>query len=135
MRISINVRHEGRAIEEMLQKCRTLRKPVAESGRYMRDETKNNFSSQSDPDGAAWAGLRPSTLKQKKGGRILTRSGALAGSVRLRSGGLTATVSVGTSYAQYHQNGTSKMVQRKVIGIGDRHIPKIKQFFEDHLNG
>ena len=41
---------------------------------------------------------------------------------------------VGVAYGIYHQSGTVKMAQRKILGISeDHHVPKIRQIFERHF--
>lgn len=134
----IEIEIKGPALNDLRvlsQKFDSLDRPVAESILYMERETKLNFARQSDPDGAPWAPLAASTLRRKKTGAILRKTGALAGSVQGRPSGLSGTVTVGIDYGIYHQTGTSKMPQRKIIGISEgRHVPKIRQIFEDHLN-
>lgn len=122
-------------IRALADRFKQLDRPVKEATLFLERETKLNFVRQSDPDGAAWAPLRPSTLRRKRTGAILRETGALANSVTSQAGGLSGTVSVGIEYGLYHQTGTSKMAQRKIIGISEsRHVPKIKQIFEEHLS-
>lgn len=133
--IEIQVKGEGaiEAVHKLARKARNLSKPMQQAGLYMERETKLNFAKQSDPDGAAWAALKASTLRRKRSGAILRETSALMGSISMSAGATEARVTAGTDYGVYHQSGTSKMAQRKIIGIGDRHIPKIRQIFEAHF--
>lgn len=133
--IEIQVKGEGaiEAVRKLAKKTSDLSKPMQQAGLYMERETKLNFAKQSDPDGAAWAALKPSTLRRKRSGAILRETSALMGSISMSAGATEARIMAGTAYGIYHQAGTSKMAQRKIIGIGDRHIPKIRQIFEQHF--
>lgn len=116
------------------KKLDNLQKPLREAGLYMERETKLNFARQSSPEGAAWAALKPSTLRRKRSGAILRETSALMGSVAFQGASNTeARVGAGTEYGIYHQKGTSKMAARPFIGIAGRHQPKIEQIFEQYL--
>lgn len=137
IRISLNIKDKGvqEALGTLGKKAEDLRRPMREAGMFMERELKLGFAKESDPDGAPWAPLKPSTLRQKRSGAILRETSALAGSIALQSVS-SSNVRVGSSgvaYGIYHQTGTSKMVARKFIGIGDRHIPKIRKIFERHF--
>ena len=124
------------AIKRLAEKTSNLSAPMRKAGSYMERETKLNFAKQSDPDGAPWAPLAASTLRRKKSGAILRETGALAGSITMTASSNQATVAVGTNYAIYHQSGTSKMPARKMIGINEgKHVPKIREIFEDYFSG
>ena len=101
----------------------------------MERETRLNFARQSDPDGKAWAGLKPSTLRQKRGRAILRESSALAGSISKEpaSASSVRVRSEGVSYGIFHATGTSKMTARVFIGIGARHKAPIERIFESYL--
>lgn len=59
----------------------------------------DEFKQGRDPYGAAW-------LKTKRGNPPLRRSGRMAGSVTAQPNGDTVKVTIGTTYAVYHQDGT-----------------------------
>ena len=135
IRIKVDAKGVLKALRKKGQKAKALDKPLRESGVYMERQTRLNFGRESDPDGKPWAPLKPSTLRRKKTSAILRESGATVGSVAMKGpSGNSVTVSVGTEQAVFHQTGTSKMAQRKIIGISEsRHIPKIRKFFESHF--
>lgn len=112
-----------------------LRAAMREAGFYMKRETQLNFVRQSDPEGKPWAALKAGTLRRKKTSAILRETGTLAAGIQMRSTTHQATVTstAGSQYGIFHQKGTSKMVARPYIGIGDRHVPKIKTIIETHI--
>lgn len=133
--VKIEARAALKAVRDRAQKMKDLNKPLRKAGLYMERETKMNFARESDPDGGGWAPLAASTLAQKRGGGILKETGALSASIAMigPSGDQVKVASRGVPYGIYHQTGTSKMPQRKFIGIGDRHIPRIVKMFEEHI--
>jgi phage virion morphogenesis protein len=75
-------------------------------GEYMLIATEGRFSKEQSPQGVKWAPLKPSTLKKKKGPKILTESGILRGTIRWQLQGANA-VAIGTDrpYGRIHQLG------------------------------
>ena len=136
IRIKIDAKSVLKALRKKAAKAKTLDKPLRESGVYMARVTRLNFAQESDPDGKPWAPLKPSTLRSKATSAILRESGATAGSIMMKGpSGNAVTVSVGTEQAIYHQTGTSKMAQRKIIGISEsKHVPRIQKIFESYFN-
>ena len=134
IKISIANNSAAFAVQNLKSKTRGLPKAIAKATLYMERETKLNFAKQSDPDGKPWAALKPSTLARKKTNAILRETATLANSITSSSAGLIGQVSASTEYGIYHQTGTRKMAQRKIIGISEsRHVPKIKQIISDQL--
>lgn len=137
--MSLSITVESAAVKgklrKILEKTEDLSQPMGQAALLMERELKLGFARQSDPDGAPWAPLKPSTLRRKRSGAILRETSALAGSVSVQSvSSNSARVgSSGVKYGIYHQAGTSKMASRKFIGIGDRHIPKIRKIFESYF--
>jgi phage gpG-like protein len=80
---------------------------------------KSRYDAGVDPDGGAWAPLKPSTIKRKGGrGKILVMSGALRGSIHVVGVNQMAYKVVAADMpGQFHQGGTSKMVARPFMGI------------------
>jgi phage gpG-like protein len=121
-------------VGELKGKTKTLPKAIAKAALYMERETKLNFAKQSDPDNKPWAALSPSTLARKTTNSILTETATTVNSISGRSAGLIGYVEVTSGEpAIYHQTGTSKMPQRKIIGIGAHHVPKIEEIVRQHL--
>lgn len=67
--------------------------------------TQQNFDSESDPNGRPWQRLAPSTLKRKKGSRILTETTALRKRINGRQTARGVVIGVKLSYAAIHQFG------------------------------
>jgi phage virion morphogenesis protein len=87
--------------------------PVARAiGVGLVRNTQDRFRAGRDPDGAAWAPLRPATIEMKRGPGILRESamrGGLMASITFRAEGsfANASVQVGTNkiYGAIHQFG------------------------------
>jgi phage virion morphogenesis protein len=75
-------------------------------GEHMLRVTEERFSREQAPDGSKWAPLKPSTLRRKKGPKILTESNELRGGIRWQLVGTTA-IAIGTNkpYGRIHQLG------------------------------
>lgn len=133
--LQISVKVDKAALDALANKLKDLQEPLGKAGLYMERETRLNFSKESDPDGAAWAGLAASTLLQKGTSAILRETGSLVGSVAAEPpSARSVKVSASTSYGIFHQTGTSKMPQRQFIGIGARHVAEINKIFEAYLS-
>lgn len=118
----------------LVKKAANIDKPIRKATMFMERETKLNFVRETDPDGNPWSALSASTLRTKRTNAILRKTGALASSVAGESNGNIGRVRVSTNYGLYHQTGTSRMPQRKIIGISEsRHVPKIEKIFERHF--
>nr|WP_242028584.1 phage virion morphogenesis protein [Pseudanabaena sp. FACHB-2040] len=110
-------------------------RPLRQGALYKERSTKEQFASETDPDGAAWAPLARSTLRRKKTSSILRETGSTAVSVAMVGpSGLVVRVVVGTGYAIYHQTGTTKMPQRKILGWADKDREKIAKIFERYFS-
>ena len=133
----IKVSLKGKAgvqVGKLKGKTKSLPRAIAKATTYMERSTKLNFAKQSDPDGKKWEGLKPSTLAQKKTNAILRETATLVNSISSSSAGLIGQVSAGTEYGIYHQTGTSKMPQRKFLGISEsKDVPRIKEIISEHL--
>jgi hypothetical protein len=97
--------------------------------------TRRVLSEKTSPSGAAWAGLKPSTVKRKGNGNILVETGVTARSwqlfvgadnVRMRN---TARSRKGRAvlYLPFHQFGTKYMVQREVMGFSQQNLAEIQK--------
>ena len=122
------------SLTALVKKAAALDQPIRKATLFMERETKLNFARETDPDGQPWTALSAATLRYKRTGAILRETSTLANSVAGESNGNIGRVRVGTDYGIFHQTGTRKMSQRKIIGISEsRHIPKIEKIFEDHF--
>ena len=87
-------------------------------GNLVRSQTLRHFEQETGPAGK-WAGLRPATVRQKRGGQgqILSDTGRLRGSISAVIGGGAVEVGTNVFYGKFHQRGTRKMVARPFLGL------------------
>lgn len=100
---------------------------VEQIGQRQLEFIEEGYASESDPDGAAWAALAESTLRQKSGGSILTEEGTGRGSYSLSVAGNSGAIESSDDKMKYHQGGTSKMPARQHMGFGARHVQEHEQ--------
>ena len=93
--------------------------------KLVEDYNKQNWAAQTDPvTQAGWAPRRPPTGSWP----LLNKTGRMFGSTSFRaSGPMEFYARVGVSYGKYLQYGTSKMVARRWLGLGE---PVLKQMAE-----
>ena len=102
----------------------------SELQRIVEDYNKENWAAQTDPvDGSPWA-----PRKQPTGGwPILNRTGKMFGSTKFKSAGkMLFSASVGVKYGGFHMTGTSKMPQRRWLGIGEEVVPRMEKVIAKH---
>ena len=89
-------------------------------GNQVRSQTLRHFEQETGPAGK-WAGLRPSTVRRKRGGQrqILSDTGRLRGSISAVIGAHEVEVGTNVFYGKFHQYGTRKMVARPFLGLTD----------------
>lgn len=133
LKISISG-NAGIKVQELRSKTKTLPQAIAKATVFLERQTKMRYKQEVDPSGKPWAALSPSTLAQKTTNSKLIESAVTINSIASTSAGLIGAVSVSNEIAIYHQTGTSKMPQRKILGINEtQDVPKIKQIISDHL--
>lgn len=93
----------------------------------MRTQTLRHFQEQAGPAGP-FAPLRPSTIRQKRGGagQILVDIGRLRGSIGSVVSGTQAEVGTNVFYAKFHQFGTRKMAARPFVGFTERDADEVR---------
>lgn len=123
------------ALDQLDSRAANLAPALNESALFMERETKLNFARQAAPDGTPWAKLKPATLREKRGGGILVRSGALSGSIAAQpaTARQVTVKSSGIQYGIFHQFG--RRMARPFMGFAPRHPPKIRKIVERHLRG
>lgn len=116
---------DDKALKALLGKvsaaCRDLTPPLTGWGNKLVEQTKQQFNSETDPDGDRWEDLKPSTLRQKQRlgypSSILTRTSAMRNSIRSRASPRQLDLISDSPYLKFHQRGTSRMAKRKVLGV------------------
>jgi phage gpG-like protein len=104
-------------------------------GAFTEHKLKEGFAAQRDPMGKPWADLSPKTWRYKRSGAILRENGDLASSIMHFNVGPHSVDagSRGVSYAIYHQTGTRKMAQRKIVGLNPAWMPKYQSLAEKYV--
>lgn len=123
-------------------------RPAAEQMRtYLLSIERRQFDTEGRSGSGGWAPLKPATLRRKvaKGEdqRILRATEALRKSLTNRSNENNVwrssfdSFTFGTSdpKARFHQSGTAKMPQRKVIELSENNRKRIVKIFQSHLIG
>jgi phage gpG-like protein len=93
---------------------------------------------KADADGKKWAPWAKSTRKARQkegsaGSGLLLRTGALRDSIRYEVQGQKVSVKTDLSYAQYLQNGTSRMPARPFLGFGKVEEREMKRIWKDWM--
>lgn len=124
----IELKVERRETEAMVRRysnrLRSIQRPLRGWANWLLGETERQFATETDPDGQPWAALAPSTLRQKRAlgypDDILTRTGDMRRSVRIVLAGRYEVAIAVDFPAQFHQSGTAKMPQRRILGLNER---------------
>ena len=100
--------------------------------KIVEDYNRESWSNQVDPvTKKKWA-----PRKQPTGSwPLLKKSGKMFGSTRFKAGDrpFDFRATVGVKYGGFHQRGTSKMVQRRWLGVGSDIDDKMLPIFKKHL--
>jgi hypothetical protein len=89
---------------------------AAESSESIADLIEQEFASQSDAYGNAWAPHAPATVRRWGEHDILTLSGAMREHVTVRPmAGAGISITFDEDYAVYHHTGTRYMSRRPVL--------------------
>ena len=96
----------------------------------VEDYNRENWASQTDPvDGSSWAPRKPPT----GGWPLLNRTGKMFGSTKFKTPGkMLFSASVGVNYGGFHMSGTSKMPQRRWLGIGGEVTRRMENVIAQH---
>ncbi|NMG11885.1 phage virion morphogenesis protein [Brasilonema sp. UFV-L1] len=107
--------------------------PLSRSGDYQLSATLRNFDNESDPDGRPWADLALSTWLYKRTKSILQETRRMINATQMSVAGNVLRVFNLTPYAGIHNDGTSRIAQRRFLGFSDEDLRAIVGFFEDYL--
>ena len=122
-----------------LRKFRNLKPPFRGVAYFMRDDVLERSQSQTDPEGNRWAALAPSTIaKKKRMGypmTILTATGDMWRSLRVVFTDKFAEITITVPYSIFHQKGTSKMPQRKILGINKKILDYAAKNIRGYIRG
>ena len=111
-------------------------------GTAVYSHTKENFVNEKDVNGKKFAPLKPSTIRQKQRQgkvpyKILRDTGQLLNSLNYKTIPNGVVIGYDVPYAVYHQFGTRKMAQRKILPTDESEIPmgEIKDIVISYLKG
>jgi phage virion morphogenesis protein len=92
---------------------------------YLKSQTHERFAiTKTSPLGPRWA---PWAKGYRHKGSLLVKTGRLMGANATGSNAMMAWIRNDTSYAGFHQSGTSKMVARPFLGIAAHDAREIEQ--------
>ena len=151
IRVEFDDAEVRRALDRLIAAGGDLRPVMEDIGEHLLNTTRERFSTQTDPDGAAWAPLSETTKRRKKRnvGKVLTEEGTLRGQIVYRADSDSVVVGSPTIYAGTHQFGakqgafgsTSKgspipwgdIPARPIFGLSDDDEREVAALILDHL--
>lgn len=116
-------------IQSIKKRLKDVEPPLVTFTREKDLAIRKQFKTFTDPDGKPWKELKEKTIKRKRvnKNKILTHYGAMKKSLRRKTENLGFRIWFESKYAIYHQTGTKKMSQRKILGITNREKIRIKK--------
>lgn len=102
---------------KITDRLRDLRAPLTAAGNHVEAKLERQFATETDPDGDPWEALNPATAKQKKGGSILVKTGALRDSFMFTVNGKTLEVGSSSPVFRVHNEGILPMPERRILGL------------------
>ena len=99
--------------------------------KLVEDYNKQSWSAEKDPvTGSGWAPRKPPT----GGWPLLRKSGQMQDSTRFTAPGtMLFTAKTSVNYGGFHMSGTSKMPQRRWLGIGPQLVPQMEREIAKHI--
>ena len=99
--------------------------------KIVEDYNKQSWSEQRDPvDGSGWAPRKPPTGQWP----LLRKTGKMQDSTKFSAAGtMLFTAKTAVNYGGFHMSGTSKMPQRRWLGIGSPVIPQMEREIAKHI--
>lgn len=120
-KVTVDQTELKRLLGSISKSVRNLEAPLTGWGNKLIAQTKDQFVTETDPDGDRWAALSPTTLMRKarlgQPSRILTATGAMSNSFRITVAPMQLDLKSDSPILKYHQKGTSRMPKRRVLGI------------------
>lgn len=100
--------------------------------KIVEEHNRESWAAERDPvTDRKWAPRKPPTGSHP----LLKKSGKMFGSTKFKAGDrpFDFRATVGVKYGGYHQNGTSKMPQRRWLGVNNKIDDKMVPVFRKHL--
>lgn len=115
-------------MKDLKQSTTKLQPAFNDFGKYMMTETKEQFETETDPDGKAWEPLKPATLRIKKTNTKLRETLEMYNSMYYKATNEYFIFGIKDIKYQFHHFGTSRMAQRRVVGITNERRKKLNGF-------
>lgn len=138
--IKVNTDKLNRAMQRKINTLSDYEEPLRESGEWLLKDVDTNFRKQGALFGRGWKPLADSTRRQRArqgyppARPILERTGRLRRGNKIKKVTKdTLTIGNDVDYFKYHQTGTRKMPQRKVLDIRSVAEIAIGRIFKDWL--
>ena len=118
-----------------------LKSPFEKSGKYLIEQTHENFEREQSPNHQAWQPLAPSTAASRGSDHpILQLSGDLRSSIKYVATDKGLSVGSNLIYARIHQYGgdagrghASHIPARPYLGVNREHMDYIHDLFLEYL--
>lgn len=138
LKLELTTKEISRLMKNLSSRVRNLDPPLRGFGNYLGRKTEQQFVQQEDPDGRPWADLAPSTLAQKRRqgypDDILTRTGKMRRSFKAIASSRSLTITMSFP-AQFHQSGTRKMPQRRILGLNPERRDELRKLVRVYVGG
>ncbi len=110
-------------------RSRQTEQPMRDAAALTLRSVRRNFDVGGRPP---WERLKTSTLRNKKGGRILVRTGKLRRSFTADVSNSRTQIDNTASYGIFPQTGTRKMARRSFMLFQDEDVAGIRGIFRRH---
>lgn len=135
--ITINDRATREAIKLLQQKAINLEPAHKQIGEYLVLSTDERFRTETDPDGNKWTPLKAKTIQRKQAEgkilRVLQATGLMRSRINYSADDRQVTIGTSDRKAPFHQLGTSKIPQRRFLGLGENDIAEVQAIYQEHL--
>jgi phage gpG-like protein len=134
---SVDVRINRDEVKKITGRIKNIIRPLALFAKKKSADIQKQFDNHTDPEGKPWAPLSPVTIARKKQNKdkILTHYGPLRKSVKVEVLQEGLRLTTGAPYAKFHQEGTSRMPQRKILAITEQDKVRLGRFIRQHVAG
>ena len=141
LQISVSDKGIRDAINKYLNFFTDLNPVLKDTGDYLLTAVRNRIqNTKTDPNGVAWAPMSPSTTRNRLrrgtlGGGLLNDSGNLLNSIRAEIGPGQVSITSSAPYAQFVQQGTSRMPPRQFLGWSEADRSEIVNLINKRIQG
>lgn len=115
------------------KQIKNLRKPMAQFLNYLELQTKQQFVTETDPEGKPWADLKAETWARKNSDSILRERSIMINTIYTKVTKQGGEIGLTSEYAWFHQIGTENMEQREILGITEERLENGAAIFEAYV--